>query len=98
MYRSGVLGLTHFGAPGMAIGAAESERCSGRIGRDPTAEARSPPARSACFPHPVQMSHRGVRAAAAKACLVIYDDHIACVDSKPRRNESSFWVFIRMGC
>jgi hypothetical protein len=49
-----------------------------RPDRDPTAEARSPPARSACsFSHPVQMSQRGVRArraAAAKACLVIYND------------------------
>ena len=35
-----------------------------RPDRDPTAEARSPPARSACFSHPVQMSQRGVRAAA----------------------------------
>ena len=42
-----------------------------RLYRDPTAEARSPAARSACFPHPVQMSQRGVRAAAVKACLVI---------------------------
>ena len=33
-------------------------------------------ARSACFPHPVQMSQRGVRAAAVKACLVIYNDDI----------------------
>eukprot|EP00964_Phaeocystis_antarctica_P088076 scaffold56008_cov65-Phaeocystis_antarctica.AAC.2 len=37
-----------------------------RPDRDPTAEARSPPARSACFSHPVQMSQRGVRAAAVK--------------------------------
>ena len=43
--------------------------------RDPTDEARSPPARSACFPHPVQMSQRGVRAAVQKAHLVVYHDN-----------------------
>ena len=45
-----------------------------RLYRDPTAEARSPAARSACFPHPVQMSQRGVRAAVQKAHLVVYHD------------------------
>ena len=55
----------------------EGERCSVRPDRDPTAEARSPPARSACFSHPVQMSQRGVRAAAVKAYLVIYKDKVA---------------------
>ena len=37
-------------------------------------EARSPPARSACFPHPVRTSQRGVRAAAEKVYLEIYND------------------------
>ena len=45
-----------------------------RLYRDPTDEARSPPARSACFPHPVQMSQRGVRAAVQKAHLVVYHE------------------------
>ena len=38
------------------------------------AEARSPPARSAFFSHPVQMSSRGKSTAAEKACLEIYND------------------------
>ena len=57
----------------------EGERCSVRPDRDPTAEARSPPARSACFSHPVQMSQRGMRAAAVKACLVIYKTQLVSV-------------------
>ena len=58
-------------------GRARSRRKVLRLYRHPTAEARSPPARSARFPHPVQVSQRGVRAAAVKACLVIYNDSIS---------------------
>ena len=54
-------------------GRARSRRKVLRLYRHPTAEARSPPARSARFPHPVQVSQRGVRAAAVKACLVILE-------------------------
>ena len=60
-------------------GRARSRRKVLRLYRHPTAEARSPPARSARFPHPVQVSQRGVRAAAVKACLVIYNDEFGCV-------------------
>ena len=73
VYRPGVLGLTILAHRGWPC-APERQKVL-RLDRDPTAEARSPPARSACsFSHPVQMSQRGVRAAAAKACLVIYND------------------------
>ena len=37
-------------------------------------EVRSPPARSVCFKHPVRMSSPGVRAAAQKVWLEIYND------------------------
>ena len=71
VYRSGVLGLiTILAPPGdghVLHRAAEGERCSGyNIGRrDPTAEARGPRQldRGLYFPHPVQMSQRGLRAA-----------------------------------
>ena len=53
-------------------GRARSRRKVLRLYRHPTAEARSPPARSACFPHPVQVSQRSVRAAVQKAYLVVY--------------------------
>ena len=49
-------GLNHVGAPGMAMCGRRQKVL--RPDRDPTAEARSPPARSACFSHPVQMSQR----------------------------------------
>ena len=39
--------------------------------------------RSACFSHPVQMSQRGARAAAVKACLVIHNDEDGCVPTEP---------------
>ena len=73
VYRSGVLSVTVLAPPGMAARA--RRRSVLRLYRDPTDEARSPPARSACFPHPVQMSQRGVRAAVQKAHLVVYHDH-----------------------
>ena len=66
-------------------GRARSRRKVLRLYRHPTAEARSPPARSARFPHPVQVSQRGVRAAAVKACLVIYNDDVCPGRSQPAR-------------
>ena len=44
-----------------------------RPNRDPTAERRGPRRLDRRFPHPVQMSQCGVRAAAVKG-LVIYND------------------------
>ena len=63
-------GLNHFGAPGRAIRARRRKVLRrDRVSGD---EARSPPARSVRFPHPVPMSSRGVRAAAKKVCREIW--------------------------
>ena len=65
-------GLNHFGAPGRVIRARRRKVLRrDRVSGD---EARSPPARSVRFPHPVPMSSRGVRAAAKKVCREIYND------------------------
>ena len=80
-------GLNHFGAPGRAIRARRRKVLRrDRVSGD---EARSPPARSVRFPHPVPMSSRGVRAAAKKVCREIYTDPTqttltGCPRSRPR--------------
>ena len=45
------------------------------------AKARSPPARSACFPHPVRRKPPGRSVAAQEAPLEIYNDQVAGVHS-----------------
>ena len=41
------------------------------------AEARSPPARTACTPHPVRTRQRGIHTTEQKACLEIYYDQVS---------------------
>ena len=47
-----------------------------RPDRAPVGKARSPPARSACFPHPVQRKARGRSVAKQEAPLEIYNDQV----------------------
>ena len=44
-------------------------------------KARSPPARSACFPHPVQRKERGWSVAAQEAPVEIYNDETLAIAS-----------------
>ena len=37
-------------------------------------EARSLPVKTACSPHPVRMSQRGIRTTAQRLCLEVYKD------------------------
>jgi hypothetical protein len=89
VYRSGILCPTLLAPPGRAMRArrrkvARPDRVSGN-------EARSPPARSVCFPHPVRMSSPGVRAAAEKVCLEIYNEYarLGKPDSLPTHARAS---------
>ena len=61
-----------FRALGLAMRA--RERGALRPNRVPVTEAGSPPARSACFPHPVRRKARGRSVAAQEAPLEIYND------------------------
>jgi hypothetical protein len=74
--RVGASGAGHARSKGKVV---RPDRVSGN-------EARwSPPARVACFPHPVQMSSRGVRAAAGKVCLEVNNDKTSPVSKKEDR-------------
>ena len=42
-------------------------------------EARSLPVKTACFPHPVRMSQRGIRTTAQRLCLEVYKDTTFCL-------------------
>ena len=72
MYRLGHYGPNRVATSQMAARA--RRRKVFRPDRVSGDEARSLPARSACFAHPVRMNQRGVRAAAEKVCLEIYND------------------------
>ena len=66
------LGRVHLAPHGMAMRARKRKVL--RPDRAPVGKARSPPARSACFPHPVQRKARGRSVAKQEAPLGIYND------------------------
>ena len=63
------------------------------------AKARSPPARSACFPHPVRRKPPGRSVAAQEAPLEIYNDETTYTYSPPfeRAGRASYGVDVRAG-